>query len=150
MRKSAIYITSALLIAGCTTTGYDPADLPNKDTRTLCRIVAENQDQNYRKEAAKLLTRRGATVNKCIQLIQADNAMAAAATVAAGAALAASAGSSYGGGYYPSYGAEWDQFYNEYYQLIWRCRARSTGRFVDNSYCSGKPMIDTTWPGWSA
>lgn len=148
---SALALT--LLASACTTTAaYDVASLPNKDTGDLCRIVAENPDQNFRRAAAELLVKRGTTVERCRRLIQSDKAMLAAAVAVGGAALAAGAASS-GGGYYPSYGSygvAWDQFYNEYYQLIWRCRDRSNGQFVPDTYCSGQAMVDSTWPGWSA
>jgi len=131
------------------------SDLVDKDTRSLCRIALEDTDQSYRVAAAKLAVRRGADLQKCRSLVAADNSiMTGIAVAGAGIAIgAAAANNGYGGGYYPStssYGVAWDQFYNEYYQLIWRCRDRSSGRFVDNYYCSGKPMSDSTWPGWSA
>jgi len=47
----------------------------------------------------------------------------------------------------------WDQFYNENWVLIWRCRTDggpNSGQFAVNSKCAGKPMIDTRWPAKSA
>ncbi|MET2828906.1 hypothetical protein [Mesorhizobium shangrilense] len=92
-----------------------------------------------------------------MRLIQTDNAVATGIAVAGVAAAAgAAANNGYGGGGYyrppppPAYGVAWDQFYGQNYRLIWRCRDRATGRFVDDFYCNGMPMIDTAWPGWSA
>lgn len=154
MQKIAIAMAAACLAGGCTTnSGYDVATLTDKDTRSLCRIVAESSDQNYRHEAAELLVRRGATASKCAKLIEADSAMFATAAVVAGTALAAGVASSGGGGYYPtygSYGVAWDQFYDAYNNLTWRCRDKSNGQFVYDYYCSGKSMVDSTWPGWRA
>ncbi|TPJ52407.1 hypothetical protein [Mesorhizobium sp. B2-6-4] len=71
-----------------------------------------------------------------------------------GAAVAVAANNGYGGGYYrppPTvYGVAWDQFYDQFYNLTWRCRDKATGRFVDDYYCNGMPMFDSAWPGWSA
>ena len=58
-----------------------------------------------------------------------DNSTAttiAIATAAAAGGIAA-ANSGYGGGGYYSggYGVAWDQFYNQNYQLIWRCRDKA-------------------------
>ena len=44
----------------------------------------------------------------------------------------------------------WDQFYNEYGNLIWRCRTDggpNSGQFALDSKCATKPMIDIKWPG---
>ncbi|MCT7376812.1 hypothetical protein [Chelativorans salis] len=153
MKRMIIAMAVTGLTAACaTTTTYDVAGLPNKNTANLCRIVAENTDENYRLAAAKLLARRGATAEKCLKLIEVDNAMFATAIGVSGAALAAGVGASNGGGYSPSYGSSgvaWDQFYNQYYQPIWRCRDKSNGEFVPDSYCRRKLMVDSTWPGLS-
>lgn len=73
---------------------------------------------------------------------------------AVGGAAAAAAANNGGGGYYvprpQAYGVAWDQFYGPNYNLFWRCRDMATGQFVYDYYCAGMPMIDNTWPGWSA
>ena len=70
--------------------------------------------------------------------------------VAATAALAASGG---GGGYTGNsyyaptdYDWAWDQYYNQYRQLVWSCRGKQTGQFADLSRCQYKPANDLTWP----
>lgn len=67
-------------------------------------------------------------------------------------ALAASAG---GGGRSAApaarahdYDWEWDQFYNEFNQLVWACRGRQTGQFAYPERCQFKVKADLTWPGW--
>ncbi|RCS22696.1 hypothetical protein DUT91_17670 [Phyllobacterium salinisoli] len=146
-----------MALSGCTTnSAITNKDLTGKSTNALCRDLATEADHNNRLKIANLLVRRGATVEKCQRLIATDNSIAAGIAVAtvAGAAGAA-VHNGYGGGYYPrhpnygSYGVAWDQFYNQNYQLIWRCRDRSTGRFVYDYRCAGQPMFDGTWPGWS-
>lgn len=157
MRASALLVSAAVALGGCTTNSttnktFAYKDLANEGTHTLCREAATNPDENFRREVVKHLIKRGATVEKCKRLIEADNSIAASIVVA-GTAVAVGAAANNGGGYYPSaprYGVAWDQFYNEYGQLIWRCRDRGTGQFVYDSYCSGRAMVDSTWPGWRA
>lgn len=154
MRTSALLVgAAAVVLGGCSTNStYAYKDLNNEGTHTLCRELATHPDQAYRAEVAKHLVKRGATVEKCNRLIAADNSIAASIAVA-GAAVAVGAAANSGGGYYPSspaYGVAWDQFYNEYGQVMWRCRDRSNGRFVYDTYCGGLPMVDSTWPGWRA
>lgn len=42
----------------------------------------------------------------------------------------------------------WDQFRNDYGQLVWGCRGVQTGQFADLSRCSAKPRADYMWPGY--
>lgn len=152
MRASVILLCATGIVGGCTTnTTSTEEDLTSKSTLGLCRILSAHSDQEYRQRAAHLLVRRSASVEKCQKLISSDNTIAASIAVA-GAATAAdvAAHNGYGGYAPPAYGVAWDQFYNEYHQLIWRCRDRATGRFVYDYSCSGLPMHDGTWPGWSA
>jgi hypothetical protein len=153
MRATSILIGAAICATGCTTnTSNINSDPRSESTLTLCRTLASSADQEYRNRVVQVLVRRGATVEKCQRLISTDNAVVTGIAVAGVAAAAgAAAHNGYGGGGYPRpYGVAWDQFYNENYQLIWRCRDKATGRFVYDYYCNGLPMIDTTWPGWSA
>lgn len=156
MRSVAIFACAVLCASGCSTNSGIPVEkLRAQNTTALCQAWANNPDQLYRMEVAKVLAGRGASPEKCYRLVAADNAiMTGIAVAAAGAAVgAAAANSGYGGGYYPSvgaYGVAWDQFNNQYYQPIWRCRDRATGQFVDDYRCAGMPMHDATWPGWSA
>lgn len=128
------------------------ADLAASNTSSLCHALANSPDEQYRARVAALLVRRGATVERCTRLIHTDNAVATGIAVAGVAAAAGAAAKNSGGGYYmpQAYGVAWDQFYGQNYSLIWRCRDKATGRFVDDYYCSSMPMNDATWPGWSA
>jgi hypothetical protein len=92
--------------------------------------------------------------SQCKSIVERQNTAIAAAAVV-GVAVAACASSSscrdgFGGsgsyGYSP---VAWDQFYNEYSQLIWRCRETNTGRFADDYRCATKPKIDSRWPNKS-
>ncbi|TRC98416.1 hypothetical protein FJV76_24990 [Mesorhizobium sp. WSM4303] len=156
VRKIGIFASvAAAFAAGCTNTGGSPnTDITAMNTVTLCHVLTVSTDEQYRVRVAALLVKRGATAEKCMRLVQADNAVATGIAVAAvGGAAVAVAANNGGGGYYPppsAYGVAWDQFYGANYSVIWRCRDKATGRFVDDYYCASAPMIDSTWPGWSA
>jgi hypothetical protein len=149
-------LAGALFLAGCSSTPIvSDSDLTSMNTVALCHVLASSTDEQYRTRVAALLVRRGATAEKCMRLVQADNAVATGIAVAAvGGAAVAVAANNGGGGYYrpppKAYGVAWDQFYGQNYALMWRCRDKATGRFVDDFYCNGAPLIDSTWPGWSA
>jgi hypothetical protein len=68
--------------------------------------------------------------------------------VAATAALAASGGGYTGNSYYAptDYDWAWDQYYNQYGQLVWSCRGKQTGQFAEFDRCQYKPANDFTWP----
>lgn len=156
MKICALIASAVLCISGCSTSPVlSDSDLTAMNTVALCHVVATSTDEQYRSRVAALLVRRGATAEKCFRLVQADNAVATGIAVAAvGGAAVAVAANNGGGGYYAPrpqvYGVAWDQFYGANYSVIWRCRDRSTGRFVDDGYCAGMPMVDSAWPGWSA
>jgi hypothetical protein len=86
-----------------------------------------------------------------LRLMANDDALATSIALGSAAvAVGAAAANNGGGGYYPggsSYGVAWDQFRNQYGFPTWRCRDRSNGQFVYDSYCAGLPMVDSTWPG---
>lgn len=155
MRKTSTLL-AALIVSGCTTTQSSFYKDPDKQTVTnLCRAWAKTQDPKFARDLQNELRSRGVTSpQECQKRINVENAIITGIAVAGAAvAIGAAAQNGYGGsGYsgYDSYGVAWDQFYNQYYQLIWRCRSRSNGQFVDDYYCAGKPKTDFTWPGWSA
>jgi len=41
----------------------------------------------------------------------------------------------------------WDEFRDQYGNSQWRCRGSQTGRFANNSNCSGQSKDDKRWPG---
>ena len=157
MKAASLVACVTLMAAGCTSTSstYSMRDPHDESTLKLCRIWASTTDQSYRNRVGQILVKRGASVDKCQRLISSDNSTAttiavAGAATAAGIA-AASSGYGGGGGYYSGgYGVAWDQFYNQNYQLSWRCRDKATGQFVYDYQCGGQAMVDTTWPGWRA
>lgn len=148
------YVAIAAIVSGCaTSTTPSYPDPSTQDTTSLCRTYVTHPDLAYRQRVGAVLSKRAASADKCTRLVASDDALAAgiAVAAAAGAAGAVAANNGYGGGGYygPSaYGTAWDQFFNEYRQLTWRCRDRGNGQFVFDHYCAGKPMIDSTWPGW--
>ena len=42
---------------------------------------------------------------------------------------------------------DWDAFYDQYRNLVWRCREINSGRFAASSKCSGIRKDDDRWPG---
>ncbi|MER8961109.1 hypothetical protein [Mesorhizobium sp. M0701] len=159
MKIGALIASAALCVSGCSTGAVvSDSDLTAMNTVALCHVLASSTDEQYRSRVSALLVRRRATAEKCTRLVQTDNAVATGIAVAAvgGAAVGVAANNGYGGGTYyrppppQIYGVAWDQFYGQNYSVIWRCRDRSTGRFVDDYYCAGLPMVDSAWPGWSA
>ncbi|TPN15906.1 hypothetical protein FKO01_38785 [Mesorhizobium sp. B2-3-3] len=154
MKTVAVIVSWAIFLAGCSTsTNISDGQLAALNTNALCHALASSTDEQYRSRVAALLVRRGATAEKCIRLIQTDNAVATGIAVGGLAVAAGAAAKNGGGGYYtppPAYSVAWDQFYGPNYSLMWRCRDMATGRFVYDYYCAGMPMIDNTWPGWSA
>ena len=158
MRKTSSILLAAFVVASCSTTesGFykDPKKQP---VENLCRAWARSSNSQFRRDVENELISRGVTsAEECQKRVNLQNAVIAGIAIA-GVAVAASAASKngYGGGYggysgYGSYGVAWDQFYDPYFNLIWRCRDRSTGRFVDDYRCQGKLKTDSTWPGWRA
>ncbi|RVC47447.1 MAG: hypothetical protein E5V60_01105 [Mesorhizobium sp.] len=155
MKAKAFLAAAAVFISGCSTnTNVSDSELTAQNTTGLCHALASSTNEQYRNRVTALLVRRGATAEKCTRLIQTDNAVATGIAVAGVAAAAGAAAKNGGGDYYVPrpqvYGVAWDQFYGPNYSVIWRCPDMSTGQFVYDYYCAGMPMIDSTWPGWSA
>jgi len=152
MKFATFAVIAALFVGGCTT-GSNTAqrDPRSESTNSLCQAWANSTDQAYRQRVVAVLQSRGASAEKCSRLIKGDNAIITGIAIAGVGVAAGAAASNGGGGYYPSaYGVAWDQFYDQYYRLTWRCPDRATGQFVDDYRCSGKAMVDSTWPGWTA
>lgn len=73
------------------------------------------------------------------------NTLLGVLAVAGAVALANSPGG--GSGYAPTdYDWAWDEFYNQYNQLVWSCRGMQTGQFAELDKCAYKVKIDSTWP----
>lgn len=48
--------------------------------------------------------------------------------------------------YLYDYEWDWDEFYNEQYQLVWACRGVQTGQFANQAHCTNLPRTDLRWP----
>jgi len=148
MKLRICFLVTAVTLGACANNSTtEQRDFTGESTNTLCREWLGNSDESQRQAAANLLVRRGASADKCQRLMANDRAIVTGIAIAGVAAAAgAAAHNGYGGGYSPGFGTAWDQFYGPY-GVMWRCRDRSTGRFVDDYHCAGKPMHDGTWPG---
>jgi len=152
-----------VLLTGCAASSASFYKSPSAVSDVqLCRTVnssAAKADPKFRQDVARELVSRGYDRDLCQRLIALENAKIAdalgAVAGAAAAGYAAGTGSEYGGygngygGYKPvvaDYSWEWDQFYNEYYQLVWRCRGVQTGQFADDLRCQWRVKTDRTWP----
>jgi hypothetical protein len=99
-------------------------------------------DLLYIQAAERLLV-----VSTCEDMISEDNnktAMIGLAILGV-AAVAYSAAQSQGGST-SSAGYAWDAFYDQNYNLLWRCRNKSNGQFAYDSMCSNQLKNDYTWP----
>ncbi|HEV2900330.1 MAG TPA: hypothetical protein VGX71_21345 [Pseudaminobacter sp.] len=144
-----------LSLSACTTTQEALTKNPKAVGKAaLCRSFVTTNDERFRQELYKELSRRSISAVQCADMVKKQNqAIAAGIAIAAvGTAVAVCAnnncgggGGYYGGGYYQ--GADWDAFYNQYGQIVWACREISSGRFTYDNNCAGKPMTDWRWPG---
>lgn len=138
------------------------------DDLDVCRHYVADQDKlsssykssdavesNYIRTLRQQVERRNLSTYRCQTLIdEANNKIAAGImlgilAIGAGAAAANSSGygNSYSNSYSGSYGYAWDQFYDGYGNLTWRCRDKSNGQFANDYSCSSAWKNDSTWPG---
>lgn len=143
----------SLVFASCTTShqalNKNPASV---STSALCRSLTSTKDVAFQQSLYVELTRRSVSPSQCVEMVTKQNQaiVAGLAVAALGAAVAVCANNDCGGGggYTPNYdrGADWDQFYNQYGQLVWACREIGTGQFTYEYNCSGKIQSDWRWP----
>jgi hypothetical protein len=137
------------------------ADKSKGSATSLCRAYLDQQlSDQYRYDIQSELIRRSVDPAECQAKVMGENvALATIGAVAVGIGVAAACQDGCpavgGGGYSPSpntykTGYAWDQFYDEYRQLIWRCRDRSNGQFAYDYHCAGKVQFDSEWPSKSA
>ena len=89
--------------------------------------------------------RRNEACTSCLSIVALVGLIGAAAYVASEAVEGSSP--------YDYVDYHWDQFYNQYGLLIWRCRTDggpNSGQFALDSKCALKAKIDTRWPDKSA
>lgn len=152
MKRIVSLLTIAAICAGCTTSSESfYKDKTKGDKTSICRAYLKTQSATFRQDLEVELTRRNIYPGDCLGYVKAQNAaiVAGVAIALVGAAAIACANSSSGcrgggGGY--STGSDWDQFYNQYGQLVWACRDIGTGRFTYEYACSGLPQTDYRWP----
>jgi len=114
-------------------------------------------DYQFQADIEVELARRGVSPYQCHEIVDraSKEATAAIAIILGGAAIAAAARSSGGGGYpyaptNQDYDWAWDQFFDQYSQLVWACRGRQTGQFAYLDKCTYKAKHDFTWPSKQA
>lgn len=157
MKNKAIALTLCGLMAGCAVTPErlrsNPQSVSDAD---LCRALEGGEakrDPTFMYDIRIQMSRRWISDEQCGQIVSKSNAAIGAGFLLGAALVAASRGAGDGGGGSNSYAAQqydtewdWDQFYNQYRQLVWACRGVQTGQFADNWHCAGKAQIDWRWP----
>jgi hypothetical protein len=130
-----------------------------KDHQKIYDNSSNPQDQHYLSTLKDEVSNRGLSLSKCDKILS-DNAANNAAIFALALAAAAAAYGGGGGGSttqpddststdyydYTKTGYAWDAFYDQYYNLVWRCRNKANGQFAYDYQCGGKVKVDTTWP----
>ena len=158
------FLILALAISGCTTSPSSFIKNAAKlDDTDVCQNFLKDFNKLYRKKSSGTITAlesqyltkleyqydsRSLTRPRCERLVAENNKriLAGVAAVTAAVAVANYASKNSGGGYAPQ-GYAWDQFYDNSYNLIWRCRNKSNGQFAADSFCSGQYKVDSTWTG---
>ncbi|NRP46014.1 hypothetical protein XMD543_000020 [Marinobacterium sp. xm-d-543] len=167
-RPVAVALIAALVTTGCASTRgnfvknsykLDKLDFCQnyvKDYSALQKYkanaysVKDSKDRNYFRVLEREVDRRNVSYGECKAVVKeheddvAKGILAAAALIAITAAVANSSG---GGGYGSSTSYEWDEFYDAYGNLTWRCRDTSNGQFAYDYNCAGSLKTDSTWPG---
>lgn len=116
----------------------------------ICKSWKSTEDIAFKLSLKAELESRGKSLFDCQRIMdERHNAIAIGAIL--GAALIAISQSGGGGsGSAPSYATDydyaWDQFRNEYGQLVWACRGKQTGQFAYKEKCQYKSVNDYTWP----
>lgn len=162
-RLSPALVAVAVALTGCATT---PAQFAAQRQRMsnpdVCKAVVDaraGNDLTYMSDTYDEARKRGLTVAECEAYVAkarsdlatgvAAVALIALAVVAASKGSGTTAGNSYASTA-TDYQWEWDEFYNDKWQLVWACRGVQTGQFADQSRCQYKLKVDTTWPSKSA
>jgi len=164
----------ASLLAACA--GISPqnfyANPADASPFEMCKTLATGApDMNFANALRMELGRRGVAESSCPQIIKTREtgvgvgvaagvlAVAIAASKSSNTSVGVGVGGTIGLGGASSPGpatvpvAEqwaWDQYTGANGSAIWACRSIQTGAPADPSYCNGKPMTDTTWPGPAA
>ena len=149
-----------LSLVGCAITRErfrsNPGALSNASVCVTLNRAIKAKDFSFAYFAREELEKRRIQEKSCNKIIADQDAEIAAATVlmlGTTAIVAASLKNRGGGGdgirgYAPPIDTEWDwdQFYNDSYQLVWACRGVQTGQFADEGRCYSKFQTDSRWP----
>lgn len=159
MARGVVTLSVVTLAAsGCAVSQKNLRDNPSAyGDAAICRALQGRDaqaDRTFSFELRRELAKRNIGEYSCDEIIQKQNAVAGVA-VLLGAAIAIAA--SRGGGGASSYSSgqvdyswDWDQFYNQYRQLVWACRGVQTGQFAESHRCIGKYQTDYRWPSKEA
>ena len=149
--RGFVYFFAVTLLVGCATTkeGFYANRAGAKDTN-LCRAhkkAKTGEDAQFTRDVGRELARRGINEEKCTQLIRTqDLGIVGGIIIGIGAAVLMKSGGG-GGNAYSGGGTDWDQFYDQYGNLTWRCREVNTGQFAYDYQCANKVKSDWRWPG---
>jgi hypothetical protein len=154
-------IATLIVTAGCAVSSerfYSQRD--SLGAVSLCRTyksaIQRGEPQLARDVEAELRMRLTTEVSQCNEIISESNAAAVVGVIAAAVLVAAvaegggSSGSSNTTASSSDYDWDWDQFYNEYGTLIWRCRGIQTGQFAEDTKCVSDLKTDLRWRSKSA
>lgn len=142
----------AVCSAGCKTTPDNfYANRAAEDETSLCRAYLKTNNFTFQRDLATKLLQRGIDPAACKGMVRSQDAALALGILAVGvttvaAASAANSGASNSWGGSGTAYADWDEFYNEYGQLTWRCREIWTGQFTEDQHCRYLPLLDDRWP----
>lgn len=158
MKRSTTGVLAVILaVSGCAVSPASFRDNPTSHSdASICRALqgtAGRTDPTFAYDLRSELGRRNISEYSCDQIIQKQN-LTAGAILLIGAAIAVAASGGGGGNSYApgqqDYAWDWDQFYNQYRQLVWACRGVRTGQFAEAHHCSGKWQTDSRWPSKEA
>lgn len=161
----SVVLVFCLLISGCAISPqFYYANRATLTDHEVCSALLNARtarvDPGFYSDLQNDASNRGYTATDCERYVSENNKKAGVALLLiAGVAVAAKVARSGGGGgggannFAPGatdYAWEWDEFYNQYSQLVWACRGVQSGQFADLSQCQGKVRNDWKWPSKSA
>lgn len=149
------------LVSGCTVSqsrfikdSYKLSDVDacrayirDKDKLVSSFEPKDETEKDYLWHLKTQVKRRKLSTYRCEKIIsESNNEKLLIGTAILGAIAVGMAASQGSGSSYQPQGYAWDAFYDQNYNLVWRCRNRSNGQFAYDSNCMGKVKVDTTWP----
>ncbi len=165
MRPVTVKLLCGLIaasLAGCAVSprqfAQERSTLPTVDVCRAFESATKARDVDFISATSNELSARGVSSFDCRDMVAKENSrtggvllgiaaaalLVAAASAGGGVGGAGTAGSSYTSS--TDYSWAWDQYYNQYGQLVWSCRGRQTGQFAELYRCQGSIQSDFTWP----